>query len=71
MASNLPEPERLKALVSEMRDNWGISGVPTNFQFSADAKKLYFLADTSGKGSEIHYVNITEDGTFLLSPLFS
>lgn len=62
MASTLSDPERLRSLVAEMRDNWGITGVPNNFQFSADGKKLYFLADTTGKGSEIHYVNINEDG---------
>lgn len=65
MASILSDPERLKSLVAEMRDNWGITGVPSNFQFSADGKKLYFLADTSSKGDEIHVANLTEDGTLL------
>jgi dipeptidyl-peptidase 9 len=44
-----------------MRANWGMSGLPTNFQFSADGKKLYFLADTSGSGAEIHYVTVSDD----------
>lgn len=57
---------RMGDLVSNMRENWGMLGLPTCFQFSNDGKKLYFLADTSGKGNEIHYVNISDEGAHLL-----
>lgn len=65
MSALMNDLRRMGDLVSNMRENWGMLGLPTCFQFSNDGKKLYFLADTSGKGNEIHYVNISDEGAHL------
>jgi L-ascorbate metabolism protein UlaG (beta-lactamase superfamily) len=64
MSSLMNDLQRIQSLVSNMRANWGMSGLPTNLQFSADGKKLYFLADPAGTGAEIHYVNVSDEGVY-------
>lgn len=60
---------RVWSLVSEMRDNWGIVGLPTTFNFSADGKQLFFLADPNKAGASIHYVNLSDEGAHSFLPL--
>lgn len=62
MASPTNDFSRVISLISEMRDNWGIVGLPTTFNFSSDGKRLFFLADPNKTGASIHYVQLTDEG---------